>query len=181
MATQSWVFVTDIECGGGFYVRSLVDDLGKGEAWISSSAFLCNPPANCKGNETVLVCCSSFIVCSCERTDPDQAGPVHPGGARLAGGALDTGTYPASSAAVLRRIVDIRWLRDTFEQSSMWSWLSVQTASASVCLFVPGVQHLHINKLRVTNRDYWYSLDTILHWAFKLNLLIVTWIPTALI
>lgn len=23
--------VTDIECGGGFYVRSLVDDLGKGE------------------------------------------------------------------------------------------------------------------------------------------------------
>lgn len=23
--------VADIECGGGFYVRSLVDDLGKGE------------------------------------------------------------------------------------------------------------------------------------------------------
>lgn len=53
------------------------------------------------------MCCSSVIVCSRERPDQDQAGPVHPGGACLTRGALDTGTYPASSAALLRlRIVD---------------------------------------------------------------------------
>lgn len=41
-------------------------------------------------------------MCSCEGADPDQAGSVHPGGARLAGGAVDTGTYPALFAALLR-------------------------------------------------------------------------------
>lgn len=28
--------LTDVECGGGFYVRSLVDDLGKGK-WLKLS------------------------------------------------------------------------------------------------------------------------------------------------
>lgn len=34
------VSFTDIECGGGFYVRSLVDDLGKGELNSVISAFI---------------------------------------------------------------------------------------------------------------------------------------------
>lgn len=41
--------LTDIECGGGFYVRSLVDDLGKGRKakkcpWKESKSESCIDP-----------------------------------------------------------------------------------------------------------------------------------------
>lgn len=92
--------MTDIECGGGFYVRSLVDDLGKGETQFPLQ-HINLLTASAENNQSVLVCCSSVIMCSCEGADPDQAGSVHSGGAHLTRGALDTGTYPASSAALL--------------------------------------------------------------------------------
>ncbi|XP_069374191.1 pseudouridylate synthase TRUB1 isoform X4 [Paralichthys olivaceus] len=57
------LFTLDVECGGGFYVRSLVDDLGK-------------------------------------ESGAHQARSVHPGGACLTRGAVDTGACPALSAAL---------------------------------------------------------------------------------
>lgn len=91
------MFVTDIECGGGFYVRSLVDDLGKGEptsCWLVLWFFT---------DSRRRLCCSGGVLRSREGADPDQAGPVHPGGARPAGGAMDPGAHPALPAALLSR------------------------------------------------------------------------------
>lgn len=45
---------------------------------------------------------SFVILCTCEGAGEDQAGPVHPGGACLTRGPVDTGACPALAAALLR-------------------------------------------------------------------------------
>ena len=59
-------------------------------------------------------------MCSREGVDPDQAGAVHSGRARLTWGAVDTGKYPVLSAALLRVGAETSrgWhLRDTLNTS----------------------------------------------------------------
>lgn len=101
--TINFVFIcgTDIECGGGFYVRSLVDDLGKG----SFTFYALTKPLTERlvGWNNTCFCCSSVIVCSCEGADQNQAGSVHPAGPRLTRGPVDPGEHPQVSAALCRR------------------------------------------------------------------------------
>lgn len=98
---------TDVECGGGFYVRSLVDELGKGRNLKMYSSTTQNMKSSMFIYRAYHVSsvlyhshCSTVILRSHKGTDQNQARSVHLGGACIEGGSLDVDRHLSSFAAL---------------------------------------------------------------------------------